>query len=670
MAKIEDEIMRAFALHEKGQLSEAEAAYRKVLQGVPNEPNSLYNLGFLCYQTGRLEEALRYLEKTTIVDPANGDAVYAMARIYAELGQLDQAHTYFDRLLVLNPSDPAVHDDLGVVYKIQGLLDKAMACFDRAIALAPAHASALNNRGNVFLERNRLDEAIADYRAAARADPSFSSALVSCGMALQKKGEYEAGREVFDEALKMDSSNTLALWLYHLALPVLYDTEQEIPLRRRQFESGLETVRRETRLETPQQKMAAWNALAAMSNFYLPYQGGSDLELQKSFGELCCRVVAVNRPEWALPRKKIPKGAGQKIRVAFVTDFLRDHTVGKLFVSWVEKLNKERFEVDCYCFHGAEDRFAERFKNASRTFYRAFAGPVALAEKLLADKPDVIVYPDIGMTPRLNVLAAARLAPVQCVAWGHPITSGLATIDYFLTSELMELAEADAFYSEKLVRLANLSVAYDKPVLPANLRDRRAFGLPEDRFLFLSPQALFKYLPQYDELFPKIAKLTTRCHFVFIANASQGVTEKFRLRIFSAFTRAGLDPKEFVTILPQLNYEAYLGLNRICDALLDTLSWSGGNTTLEGVGMGLPVVTCPSRFMRSRHTAAILQRLGLDELIAADEDDYVAKAARLAQDHSWCHALREKILAGHGQLYGDEAAIRSLEEFFERALFD
>src|SRR5712691_10277764 len=87
----------------------------------------------------------------------------------------------------------------------------------------------------------------------------------------------------------------------------------------------------------------------------------------------------------------------------------------------------------------------------------------AWARAILADRLDVLIHLDIGMPPADIRLAGLRLAPVQCVTWGHPTTTGLPTVDYFLSSALMELAEGTQHYTEKMVPLPGLSIWYDEP---------------------------------------------------------------------------------------------------------------------------------------------------------------------------------------------------------------
>jgi predicted O-linked N-acetylglucosamine transferase (SPINDLY family) len=266
-------------------------------------------------------------------------------------------------------------------------------------------------------------------------------------------------------------------------------------------------------------------------------------------------------------------------------------------------------------------------------------------------------------------LAALRLAPIQCVSWGHPITSGLPTMDYFLSSEFMEAAGAEAHYTERLVRLPRLSTCYTPPEFGETGLTRASFGLGDDRVLFFSPQSLFKYLPQYDEVFPRIAKgVGQSCQFAFIQGKSIHLNNQFQRRLEQAFAQYGLDYHDYVTLRPAMDTDRYLAMNRLADIFLDSIGWSGGNTTMEAIAADLPIVTMPGELMRGRHSLAFLIMMGVKDTIADNLTDYVATAVRLAMDEPWRRQLARKIAHNKHKIFGDMACIQGLEDFFQEAV--
>ena len=186
------------------------------------------------------------------------------------------------------------------------------------------------------------------------------------------------------------------------------------------------------------------------------------------------------------------------------------------------------------------------------------------------------------MDPIAARLAAQRLAPVQCVAWGQPDTTGFPSVDYFLSSELMEPSDGGTRYTERLVRLPNLGLWYRPDVRSALRLDRAALGLRDGEPVYRSGQALYKYLPQYDEIFPRIAAAVGECQFVFIGFAkSAEVTAAFRARLGRAFAAMGLDAERYCVVLPPMSQERFVAAVGLADVVLDTPGWSGGKSTLD-----------------------------------------------------------------------------------------
>ena len=119
--------------------------------------------------------------------------------------------------------------------------------------------------------------------------------------------------------------------------------------------------------------------------------------------------------------------------------------------------------------------------------------------------------------------------------------------------------------------------------------------------------------------------------------------------------------------LPQCGHETYLRINMACTAMLDTTRWSGGNTTLDALATGLPVLTRPGRFMRARQSTAMLQLLGVGELVSRDDDDTVRLAARLAGEAAWRDALRARILASRPRIFDDPAPVQVFADWLASA---
>jgi predicted O-linked N-acetylglucosamine transferase (SPINDLY family) len=176
-------------------------------------------------------------------------------------------------------------------------------------------------------------------------------------------------------------------------------------------------------------------------------------------------------------------------------------------------------------------------------------------------------------------------------------------------------------------------------------------------------------LPRYDEIFPRIAAELGACQFVFIGFAkSQAVTDAFRARLAAAFAAAGLDAARHVVILPPMSQRDYLAAAGLADVMLDSIGWSGGKSTLDCLALDPAIVTLPGRFMRGRHTAAILRRIGCTQTIAGSLDEYVAIAVRLARDPVWRSEVRRSVAVRKHRGFEDLVYMRALEAFLTRAV--
>jgi predicted O-linked N-acetylglucosamine transferase (SPINDLY family) len=287
--------------------------------------------------------------------------------------------------------------------------------------------------------------------------------------------------------------------------------------------------------------------------------------------------------------------------------------------------------------------------------------------EILSDAPHILIYPGLLMDRFSVQLAAQRLAPVQCNSWGHPETSGMPTLDYYLSSDLMEPQTATEHYTEQLVRLPNLSIYYEPIETEPVSISRAELGLRSDATVFWSGQALFKYLPQFDHVFANIANLASNCQFVFLRHEGlQRITELFQQRLDRAFAALDLKASNHCVFVDRLSNDKFVAAIGQCDVFLDTIGWSGCNSLLESLVHNLPIVTTPGPLMRGRHGAAILQMMGITETIADTVKQYISIAARLANQPDERRALSRTIAERKHRLYHDRACISALEEFLDR----
>jgi CRISPR-associated protein Csy1 len=340
-------------------------------------------------------------------------------------------------------------------------------------------------------------------------------------------------------------------------------------------------------------------------------------------------------------------------------------SAGMLTAMGLTDLPAAHFDRRVYLLSGDEDAVTERICNAASCRVRLDGDLVAAARQIVADDLDVLVYPELGMDGRAFALAALRLAPLQCAGWGHPVTTGLDTVDCFLSSALMEPADGQGHYTERLVTLPGLGTRYPCPVVGAT-KVRADFGLPQGRTLYLFPHSVFKVRPENDDLLARVLADDRGGDLVLCSGETERATRCLLGRLLPALAARGVDAAR-VRVLPPLTRPNHLEPNLLCDAMLDTTHWSGGNTTLDALAAGLPVVTRWGRFMRGRQSAGMLTAMGLTDLIAVDDDHWVAIATALGRSADRHHAASARIAAARDKLFDRVEPIAALASWLVQA---
>jgi predicted O-linked N-acetylglucosamine transferase (SPINDLY family) len=411
----------------------------------------------------------------------------------------------------------------------------------------------------------------------------------------------------------------------------------------------------------PELAPQVWPCIGSATPFHLHYLEDAIPEMRR-YGRLLARMMSALDP--GMPPR--PMRSGRR-RIAVVSAHLREHTVARLFLPLFEGLDRGRFELHFLDLEPGSPDWQARLAAAGTRH----AGPrpaLAWRQLLGALAPDVIVYPEIGMEPVHQGLAALRLAPVQACLWGHPVTSGLPTIDHALVPDALEPADADAHYHERLVRLPGLGHGLAPALLraavdaPAGLRRD-----DPDALEILCAQSVFKLLPAQDAVFARILRALPQARLHLTPLVPAETVADLRARMRSAFEREGVDLDARVVMHGRMPLERFQALAAACDFGLDTLGWSGGMSALDLLPQGLPIVAVEGPTMRSRQTAALLRWLDTPEPIARDAEDMVQVAQRLGTDASLRARLRGQLRARASRLYASADTQAAFAEFLASA---
>ena len=635
----------AGSLHALGRTEEADA-----ISGTPGvaegEEDPLARVASLLTD-GRAAEALEVCRTALRARPGWPDARGALGLCLLALGRPSDAEAEFRAVMAVAPGLLESHQQLGLALLAQDRTAEAVEVLDRLLAAAPHHAEASLAlvRAHVLLHQH--DQAEACLRRAIALRPGRADLLGRLAAMLADQGRLDEARATLRATFWTKPSDRLRVFLATLLPPIL-DSVDELEAGRAALARDLDRLGREgVRIEP--------TVGTTPLLFFLAHQGRNDRDIHRAFA----RLIAESEPVPLPPRSP---AAGRKIRVGFFSVHFRSHTIGRLMRGVIERLPRESIEVVALSDARRDDEIGRAIAEGADEFIVIPQETRAARAAVAALGLDVLVYTDLGMDNMTYALACVRLAPIQCLTWGHPATSGLDSIDYFLSSDLLETPEADAHYTERLVRLPTLPIYYYRPQPPPPPVTRAAFGLPELGHVYGCPQTLFKFHPDFDPLLAAILRRDPAGLLVLI----DGRQPRWRERLVARFRRTMPDVLDRVAFLPQLYHEDFLRLNACVDVLLDPTHFGGGNTTYEALALGTPVVTLPSPYLKGRITQALYRRMGVSTCIASDEESYVDLAVRLGTDAAWRAEVSAEILAASHRLFEDESALTALEEFFLR----
>ena len=278
---------------------------------------------------------------------------------------------------------------------------------------------------------------------------------------------------------------------------------------------------------------------------------------------------------------------------------------------------------------------------------------------------DIIFYPDIGMSSVTYFLAFSRIAPVQIASIGHPETTGIDTIDYFLSSVDLETSAAQQKYTEKLILLENLPLYYEPPRNFGKLKSRKELKLPEDASLYVCPQSLFKLHPDFDGILERILIKDNKGYIVFIGGTGKykywsDVLKKRWSKKFSAL-------KTRVLFLNRMSFLEFLSLCNCSNVMLDPVHFGGGNSVLETMLFGTPTITMPGEYLRGNVATAIYKQMKIkNPPIAKNPEEYANLAVELANNKTKNSQLREESkIAANKFLYKNSKALEECERFLQ-----
>ncbi|MCA9115879.1 MAG: tetratricopeptide repeat protein [Planctomycetaceae bacterium] len=637
-------------LRELNRLHEAEDILRRAVDYHPANSDLANTLGTVLQAAGRLPEATDWYRKAVEADSRSAAATGNLAGALQEQGQTGEALELYRRAISLQPERAELHNQLGLVLRHSGKATEAEASFQRAVELEPLHAGAHSNLGSLYNSLGRCDDALSAYERAVEANPNSSESQAQLGFHLQNVGLLEQADEHYRLAQREKKLPRLQIQ-QTLMLPPVYDSMGHLQHSRRNYATGLERLLDEQVTVDPAKELVP-------VNFYLPYQGQCDRSLQ-------LRAARLYPSSWQAPADSMVshrRSGDGRLRVGFISRYFREHTIGRLNEGLIRSLDREKFHVSLITGEACHDSIATALQESADEHLVLTHRPPVDLPRIAALNLDLLYYTDLGMDPVTWTLAHSRLAPVQCVTWGHPVTTGIPTIDWFVSAAGLDREGAEGDYSERLVRMKSMNVYYRLPQDAVSRRKRADFGIPEDRTAYGCLHSVFKLHPEYDQLLREILERDERAVLVLL----KGNSFRWETTLQGRLKRTMPGMEDRIIRVPQQKRADFMRLGELVDVQLEPIHFGGGNTSYEAFARGVPIVTLPARYLRGRVTSALYRQMGVESCIARNREDYVSLALRLGQDKAFRQAVSADILQAAPALYEDSAAAREFAELLER----
>lgn len=689
--------------------AEAIGPLQRALELEPQNIDCHLNLGQALAQGGDAAAARDHFETVLRLDPGHADAMFNLGVVALERDELDEARQWFERARAQSPGHVDALVNLGIVLQKQGHLDEAAGCFRRALEIDPALAAAGNNLAHTLMLQGRLAEAREQYLATLSRAPGMVVAHEGLAAACIRLGRLKEGIANLREVLRLGGENcgirtALADALFQdgqldeaeseasraseidpnaagpysvLALvhvvrnaPDRAITVLETGFQRTGANSLLGMLTHQLQRACDWEKWrAAWREMAARldgaadlgSPFWLLTEATTaeqQLAYTRRWAEARFGAFA---PQPASGRAPV-RGAGQRLRIGYLSSDLHEHATAHLFAGVLEKHDRGRFEIFAYS-HGPEDGSAMRacVKQACEHFVDvAWEPDDAVVRRIENDAPDILVdLKGYTLGARTSILAQ-RPCPVQINWLGYPGTMGARFIDCLITDSFIVPPEKESAYSERVLRLSPCWQCNDRsrPVIAP--LTRAEYGLPDEGFVFCCFNQAVKITPEIFAIWMNLLRRAPHS-VLWLAEDNPLATRN----LGAAARELGIAPERLV-FAPRLPYAQHLARYRAADLALDTFPYTSHTTASDALWLECPLVALCGDTFAARVSGSILTACGLPELITYSIQDYEEMAYRFASDPDLAHHMRARLSSAKAgaPLFDSAAFTRDLERLY------
>lgn len=583
--------------------------------------------------------------------PNNGEILLQASNLSLLLGLQESSISLIKKAIMVAPRNGTYRAFYAYILYSLGNIDLSLEEAEHAIRLDFKNPKFLFIKAQSLLYNNKkVDEAIPILKKIIEIEASYLPPYLLLFKALNEKMRYGEAEKIYQKFLKQNPSNDELISFLTMNSAINISKEQIIN-QRNNFCDKINKIR-DSSIILNLNKMR--EILANI--FPLAYHGENNREIMEKLSACYRKICPTLNYEAGFIKNHQSSG---KIRIGFISRyFYSTHPVMLCYEKIIEYIaHQADFEVILFDIGnvGVELNMVKEGKVKQMPIALFLSSSVH--ELIAEQKCDILAYTDIGMYPLAYMNAFARLAPVQICLAGHPITTGISTIDYYLSSKIYEPEDADDYYSEKLIALNNPLIYIEKPAIDNIQYNRVDFGFPENGNLYAIPASLQKIHPDFYPLLEKISQQDEDAVFLFFIdkNNDHKIIENYFHEYLPNLSRK-------ICFINWIESSKFPYAMELCDIVLDPIHFGIASTLYKLFYMGIPVVTLPGKFLPGRTAMGLLKWIGVQELIAKDDVDYVNIAVKFAKDKVCNASIRRKIKDSSDIIYGDSGAAAELSE--------
>jgi len=633
-------------LEQKDRTDEALDHYRRAIVADDKLQPAHSNLAMLLHRLDRFAEAVDAYQGLLRVDAHQSDVTWCnLGNAYLGLERTDDALRCYERALEFNPASGLAFYRLGIALLNVGRHQEAETAARRAVAIAPEHVEGWINLGDVLQAQDRLDEALAAYEKGRSLEPNRPDLLNNIGVVHDNRYSLETALQFFERAI--DASPGYVLARMNLAGLLLKFGDA----------ANAAAAYREILEIEPKHEQAARQLLLCL--VYQPAKTDGLFAEHRAFGN---RFASGKQPVPDWKPRTLPAG---KLRIGYVSSDLRRHPIGYSLASIIKHHDRSAVEVYLYSHRKRPDDMTRWFQGESDAWRTiTYLSDQAVVRMMREDRLDILVLLAGRCDQNRPLLAIQRPAPIQ-VSMHDPATSGLREMDYLIVDRSMVPRHTAEQFTE---RAACLPTFYVHPPLdPARLSATPPVA-KNGWVTFGSFNNPAKINEDVVALWARILHHVPTSRLILkYFNAFSNPTA--RSRYLELFRKHGISEDRLsLSDQPADDRDDHLARYRQIDIALDPFPYNGTTTTFEALGMGVPVVTLEGERMVARMSVAMLNKIGLPQLIARNEAAYVEIAQELASNPERLTQLRSELpkRVARSPLCAEQARARQLERLFRR----